>query len=172
MVGKTQQSFVYGSKVYGLGLAVLVFVLDQASKYWALNWFANAEVARTEVSSFLDLVLVWNKGVSYGLFQQDSALGRWLLVGFSCVVASCLIVWLLRSTSQLVALSLGLIIGGAFANALDRAIFGAVIDLFSFHAYDFYWYVFNLADAAIVAGAAGLIYDSLFTSHKSAANDE
>lgn len=157
---------------FGLALAGVVFVLDQAIKYWALSWFANADVTRTQVSPFLDLVLVWNKGISYGLFQQDSALGRWLLVGFSCVVAIGLVIWLLRSTSHLIALSLGLLVGGALGNALDRAIFGAVIDLFSFHAYDFYWYVFNLADAAIVAGAAGLIYDSLFTSHKSAANDE
>ncbi|MBZ0216736.1 MAG: signal peptidase II [Fimbriimonadaceae bacterium] len=157
---------------FGLGVALFTFLLDQASKQWLLHIFKDAGVAKIQAASFLDFVLVWNQGVSYGLFPQQSELGRWLLVLFSCVVICFLLLWLMRSSSLLIAVSLGLIIGGATGNALDRVIFGAVIDFFSFHAYDFHWYVFNLADAAIVAGAAGLIYDSLFASHKSAANGD
>ncbi len=154
----------------GLGFALLTVALDQGFKWWMLKELKIGELSRIEVTGFFDLVLVWNPGISYGLFPQGSVTGQWLLILFSCLVICLLLVWLFRSVSGLVAISLGLIIGGAAGNAIDRAVYAAVADFFSFHGFGYYWYVFNLADTAIVAGAAGLIYDSLFTSHKSAAN--
>ena len=114
---------------------------------------------------FFDLVLVWNKGISYGLFAQDTALGQWALLGFKLVAAVFLWAWLARAESRLMAVCLGLIIGGAVGNAIDRVAYGAVADFVLLHlttgSFSFKWYVFNLADAAIVAGVAGLLYDSL-----------
>jgi signal peptidase II len=118
------------------------------------------------VTPFLDLVMVWNRGISYGLFQQGSALGQILLAGFAVVAVVALTLWLARMTSLIGAAGAGLVMGGAVGNAIDRLVHGAVADFFSFHAWDFYWYVFNVADAAIVAGVAGLMYDSIFNSHK------
>jgi signal peptidase II len=124
---------------------------------------------RVAVTPFLDLVYVKNLGVSYGMFLQDSREGQWLLAGFAVLATLAMAVWLARGvTERLVAASLGLIMGGAVSNALDRLILGGVADFFSFHAYGFYWYVFNIADAAIVAGVFGLLYDSLRPSRNRA----
>ena len=104
---------------------------------------------------------VKNLGVSYGMFLQDSREGQWLLAGFAGLAALAMAVWLARGVAdKLVAASLGLIMGGAISNAIDRLVLGGVADFFSLHAYGFYWYVFNIADAAIVAGVCGLLYDS------------
>lgn len=150
----------------GLGVAFVVLTADQLHKWWMIHVFDIAARGRVEVTPFFDLVLVWNKGISYGLLSQDSDLGRLFLVGFAVVITLGLAVWLARIRSRLLAVSVGLIIGGAIGNAIDRLIYGAVADFFSFHAYGFYWYVFNIADVAIVAGVAGLFYDSLLPSHK------
>ena len=116
------------------------------------------------LTPFLDLVLIWNKGISYGLFQQDGPLGQWVLLALTAIAVALLWIWLARSTSRLTAVSLGLIIGGAVGNAIDRMAYGAVADFVLLHlttaSFSFKWYVFNLADAAIVAGVAGLLYDS------------
>ncbi|GMA78915.1 hypothetical protein GCM10025880_53320 [Methylorubrum aminovorans] len=99
--------------------------------------------------------------MSYGLFQQEGGLGRWLLVGISLAAAIGLSVWMVRAGSRLLAVALGLIVGGALGNAIDRAAYGAVFDFVHLHAGTWSWYVFNVADAAIVAGVVGLILDSL-----------
>jgi signal peptidase II len=116
------------------------------------------------LTPFLDLVLTWNKGISYGLFQQDGALGQWVLLGIKAAAVVVLWAWLARAGSRLTAAALGLIIGGAAGNAIDRFIHEGVADFILFHvstrSINFNWYVFNLADAAIVAGVAGLLYDS------------
>ena len=123
--------------------------------------------------------MAWNRGISYGLLKQDSDAGRWVLVAVSLAAVLALVYWLAQSHSRLPALSLGLIIGGAVGNVVDRIRFGKVADFFSFHigSHDWHvfnidlyvdWYVFNMADVAIVAGVAGLLYDSLVASHKSA----
>lgn len=105
------------------------------------------------------------QGISYGLFPQDGALGRWVLLGVKAAAVALLSVWLARAGTRLTALALGLIIGGAVGNAIDRLAYGAVFDFVLFHvateSFSFRWYVFNLADAAIVAGVAGLLYDAL-----------
>lgn len=145
------------ARALGFGVAVLGLIADQAVKAWMLGPFALPEKGRIAVTSFLDLVMVWNRGVSYGLFEQDGELGRWLLVAIG-LGGGALFAWWLWSTRRLLpAAALGLIIAGALSNVIDRAVYGAVADFFLLHAGGFEWYVFNLADAWIVAGVVGLV---------------
>ena len=154
----------------GLNVLIATFALDQAVKLWLLAGYRIAEKGRVAVTPFFDLVFVKNPGISYSLFEQESFLGQILLAVFGVVAAMALWVWLARgATSRLMAVSLGLIMGGALGNALDRVLIGGVADFFSLHAYGFYWYVFNIADVAIVAGVIGLLYDSLLASRNHAA---
>jgi signal peptidase II len=153
----------------GLGTALATLLLDQAHKWWMLLVYRIEERGRVAVTPFLDLVYVKNLGVSYGLFLQDSPGGQWGLVAFAVAASLAMAVWLARGVAdKLMAVSLGLIIGGAVSNAIDRILLGGVADFFSFHAFGFYWYVFNIADAAIVAGVGGLLYDSLSPSRNRA----
>jgi signal peptidase II len=145
----------------GMTAALIVFVLDLATKlfvYIGLDIARNAPIA---VLPFLDLTLVWNHGISYGLFQQTSEFGRWALFAFKIIAAIGLTVWFWRAGEARLALALGLIVGGALGNAVDRAVYGAVLDFVHLHWGTFSWYVFNVADAAIVAGVVLLLYDSV-----------
>jgi signal peptidase II len=155
----------------GLLLAVVAvgLALDQATKLWILRGLGFDEYSRIAVTPFLDLVLVWNRGISYGLLEQDGDLGRWLLVGFSVVAAVVMLVWALRSTTRLAVVSLALIIAGALGNMIDRVAYGAVVDFVHLHALGYSWYVFNLADVWIVAGVVGLLYESFRPGHRDAA---
>jgi len=148
---------------YGAVAAVATIVVDQVSKLWLL--YASNIAEAPWRSPFLDIVLVWNKGISYGLFQQRGPAGQWILLAVEAVAIALLWIWLARASSRLTAIALGLIIGGAIGNAIDRAFHDAVADFLLFHitteTIQFSWYVFNLADAAIVAGVAGLLYESL-----------
>ncbi len=146
---------------YGLITALIALMIDQSFKYWMLYIYDMAARGRISITPFFDLIMVWNKGISYGLFQQDTALGRGVLLAITLLTVLALVIWLSRAREFLLALGLGCIIGGALGNALDRWIYGAVADFFSLHAFGFYWYVFNLADTAIVAGVALLLYDTL-----------
>lgn len=129
-----------------------------------------AEKDRVAVTPFLDLVFVINKGVSYGLFYQGDQGGQNLLAAFAFLAVLALTVWLARgAANSLMAISIGFIIGGAISNAIDRLHLGGVADFISLHAFGFYWYVFNVADIAIVAGVVGLLYESLWSSRKAAA---
>ncbi len=155
---------------FRLGLLALVttLILDQASKLWL---YLGTDLVLTQpwrLTPFVDLLVVWNRGVSYGLFQQEGDLGRWFLVAISVAAFISLIVWMRRTSSRLLAVALGLVAGGAVGNAIDRAAYGAVFDFVHLHWDGWSWYVFNIADAAIVAGVVGLILDSL----KPAASDE
>jgi signal peptidase II len=154
----------------GLGIAAVTVLLDQAHKTWMLYVYDIGAKGPVAVTSFFDLVLVWNQGISYGLLPQQSAVGRWGLILFALFASVALAVWLARLDSRLAAASIGLIIGGAIGNGIDRILYGAVADFFSFHAFGYQWYVFNIADTAIVAGVVGLLYDSLFRGHKKAGN--
>ena len=154
---------------FGLGVAAVVCVLDQALKLWLIFVFDLGTKGVVSLAPFLDLVLTWNTGISYGLFQHDSAIGRWLLIGITAVAFILLAAWLARTRTRPTALALGLIMGGAVGNAIDRLLYGAVADFVLFHittaTWRFDWYVFNLADAAIVAGVIGLLYETLFGDH-------
>jgi signal peptidase II len=145
----------------GLGLftAVAAFALDQAHKYWMLEVYRIAERGRVEITSFFDLVMAWNKGVSYGLFAQHSSAGRFILIAISLAAVIGLFIWMANSFTRLAGLPLGLIIGGALGNLMDRIVHGAVADFFHFHYAGYSWYVFNIADVAIVAGVIGLLLD-------------
>lgn len=145
----------------GLAIAALTFLSDQALKFFVLHVLELRPGRVLEVTPFFDLVLTLNRGISYGLFPQESELGRWFLVALKIAAAALFTYWIARTPSRLVAAALGLLVGGALGNALDRALYGAVIDFVSLHAYGWRWYVFNLADSAIVAGVVGLMYDAL-----------
>jgi signal peptidase II len=153
----------------GLGVALVVLLADQGHKWWMLHVYRIQDLGRVRVAPFLDLVFVKNTGVSYGLFLQESREGQWLLAGFAALAVLAMAIWLANGvTTRLVAASLGLIMGGAASNAIDRLVLGGVADFFSLHALGYYWYVFNIADAAIVAGVVGLLYDSLWASRNTA----
>jgi signal peptidase II len=149
----------------GLATAATVCALDQASKLWLMFGYDLASKGAVRILPFVDFVLTWNRGVSYGMFQQDGALGRWMLLALTLVAVILLSIWLLRAGSRLTAFALALIIGGALGNAIDRLHWPGVMDFVLFHIttadFRFTWYVFNLADVGIVAGVAGLLYESL-----------
>ena len=145
------------ARILGLATALAGVLADQAHKAWMLGPYAIDEKGRVAVTPYLDLVMVWNRGVSYGLLTQDGDLGRWLLILFGIGGAILFGVWLWNTRRLLSALSLGLVIGGAVSNVIDRLVHGAVADFFLFHAGGFEWYVFNLADVWIVAGVIGLL---------------
>jgi signal peptidase II len=154
------------ASLIGLVVALVTTALDQASKLWLLSVFGLSDRGRVEVAPMLDLQLTWNHGISYGLLQQTGA-GRWLLLAVAVAAVLLLWVWLARANSLLSAVALGLIIGGAVGNAIDRFVYGAVADFVLFHigtgTSRLDWYVFNLADCAIVAGVTGLLYGAVFT---------
>jgi signal peptidase II len=153
----------------GLIAAVAVLILDQASKLWLLFVFDLAHQGVVQVTPFFDLVLAWNNGISFGWFQNDSAAGQAFLPAFKAVAVIVLAIWMARSQTRTATIALGLIIGGAIGNAIDGFAYGAVADFALFHLQiggnTFNWYVFNLADVAIVAGVAALLYDSFFGVH-------
>ncbi len=151
-----------GQLRFGLAIAAAVLIADQASKFVVLQVLNLSPGDKLSVLPFFDLVLTYNRGISYGLWPQDSDLGRYVLIAISLAAACLFVVWLGRSGSRLVALALGLLIGGAIGNAVDRLIHGAVVDFVSLHAFGWHWYVFNVADSAIVAGVVGLLYDAVF----------
>lgn len=154
----------------GLIVALLTLVADQANKAWLLYVYDIGAKGTVTLAPFFDIVLVWNKGISYGLFPQDSAAGRYGIIAFAVVASLALTLWLARMTTPLAAIAIGLIIGGGIGNLIDRIVYGAVADFYAFHAFGFEWYIFNIADVAIVAGVIGLLYDSLFGGHKKAGN--
>ena len=149
---------------FGLAVAAVACLLDQASKLYLLRVVELADHP-IRFGPFFDFILTKNTGISYGLFQTQGAVGQWLLLGFKAVAVLLLWLWLARSKDRLTALSLGLIVGGAVGNAIDRLAYGWVADFVFFHVstatWQFRWYVFNLADVAIVAGVIGLLYESL-----------
>jgi signal peptidase II len=148
----------------GVIAAVAVLALDQASKLWLLFVFDIARRGAVAVTSFFDLVLAWNVGISFGWFQNDSQLAQIGLMIVKAVAVIVLAIWMARSRTALATIALGLIIGGAIGNGIDRFAYGAVVDFALFHLQiggnTYNWYVFNLADVAIVAGVAALLYDS------------
>jgi signal peptidase II len=148
----------------GVIAGIAALAIDQASKLWLLFVFDIAHRGVVKVTPFFDLVLAWNVGISFGWFQNDSLMAQALLTAIKAVAVIVLAIWMARSRNLLATLALGLIIGGAIGNAIDRVAYGAVVDFALFHieigGNTYNWYVFNLADTAIVAGVAALLYDS------------
>jgi signal peptidase II len=148
----------------GVIAAIVTLALDQASKLWLLYVFDIGRRGTVKVTPFFDLVLAWNIGISFGWFQNDSQAAQIVLMVVKAAAVIALAVWMARSRTVMATVALGLIIGGAIGNAIDRVAYGAVVDFALFHLQiggkPFNWYVFNLADVGIVAGVAALLYDS------------
>jgi signal peptidase II len=149
---------------FGLIAAITVLVLDQLTKLWLLHGFGLAHRGVVTVTPFFDLVLAWNPGISFGWFQSNGPVAQIILMSVKAVAVIVLAIWMARSRTLLATLALGMIIGGAIGNGIDSFAYGAVVDFALFHVQiagnTYNWYVFNLADCAIVAGVAGLLYDS------------
>ncbi|MDA9509710.1 lipoprotein signal peptidase [Bradyrhizobium sp. CCBAU 11386] len=148
----------------GIVSAIATVILDQASKLWLLNVFDLARRGAVKVTPFFDLVLAKNVGISFGWLQNDGQAAQLALMAVKVIAVVALAIWMVRSHTRLATVALGLIIGGAIGNGIDRFAHGAVIDFALFHieigGNTYNWYVFNLADVAIVAGVAALLYDS------------
>jgi signal peptidase II len=146
-----------------LAMAALAFGLDQSIKWFMLNIIDIETRQQITIAPFLDVVMAWNHGVSYGLLTTHT---QGLLVIVSVLISLVLWMWAARSTRPLTAAALGLVVGGALANALDRVVHGAVADFFLLHWQNWNWYVFNPADVAIVAGVGLLLYESVLDPKK------
>jgi signal peptidase II len=150
----------------GLFWAVLIIVLDQASKYYMMNRLGVHQpgdpFAQEVVFPFLNWSVVWNRGVSFGMLAADGWTGAYLLSAMSVVVSIVLLFWLARADRALVVSGIAMVIGGAIGNVFDRMRFGAVFDFIDFHVYDWHPFVFNVADAGISLGVIALLIDGLF----------
>ncbi|CAA7619280.1 Lipoprotein signal peptidase [Magnetospirillum sp. LM-5] len=163
----------------GLGLAAIIIILDQVSKYWIVERVMRPEgvtdtpffsPVRVEILPIFDLVMAWNRGVSFGIFNNGGDWNWLVLSVLSVAISAGLAVWLKRAENALVALALGAIIGGALGNVIDRLRWGAVADFLDVHVAGYHWPAFNVADSAISIGAVLLILDSLFTRRNSDKN--
>jgi len=148
----------------GLLAGLVTLLVDQASKLWLLYVFDLPNRGTVKVTPFFDLYLAWNIGISFGWLQNDSPAAQAALMAIKAVAVVLLAIWMARSETKLATTALGMIIDGAIGNGIDRLAYGAVVDFALFHidigGNTYNWYVFNLADVAIVAGVAALLYDS------------
>ena len=147
-------------RIAGLLVAALTLAADQANKLWLIDVYGIAERQPVRLAPGLDVVFAKNPGISYSLLSAHSPAARWALVAFTLAATLGIGLWLWRTTGRAASIGLGLILGGALGNAIDRFAYGWVADFYFFHVGGFHWYVFNLADVAIVAGVALLLLDS------------
>lgn len=147
----------------GLLTALVVAAADQASKYWVLHGIGLPEKGQIVLLPVLNLTMVWNRGVTFGLLSGSGTWSYLVLAAVALAVVVALGIWLRRAESPLVAASLGAIAGGAVGNVIDRLRFGAVVDFIDAHLGAWHWYIFNLADAAIVCGVAALVLENLLS---------
>jgi len=145
----------------GLSLSLAVLALDQATKWWVLEVIRLPEVGQVSVLPFMNLTMVWNRGVTFGLLAGNAWWHPYALAAVAAAVAALLVAWLARAEDRWTAIALGLVLGGAGGNVIDRLRFGAVVDFVDLHAYGWHWYVFNLADSAIVCGVGLLLAHAL-----------
>ncbi len=143
----------------GLAIAAAVAAVDQLVKWWIIGWLVEPP-GFVEVLPFFNLVMVWNRGVSFGLLG-DADLAPYLMAGIAGLVVIVLVIWLAGVSERLLAASIGLIIGGALGNIVDRLVYGAVADFVDVHAGGYHWPAFNVADAAITVGVAVMLIDGL-----------
>lgn len=151
---------------FGIGMALAILVVDQVSKWWVLEVFDLPARVSVPLLPFLNLTMVWNRGITFGLLSTDSGWGAVLLAGVALAVVAALAVWLWQAERAAVTLALGAVAGGAVGNVIDRIRFGAVVDFIHAHAWGWSWYVFNVADAAIVCGVGVLVLDSVLAGRK------
>lgn len=145
----------------GLAWVVAVMLVDQVSKYWILETFWSPTAPFSiPITHFLDLVLVWNKGVSFGILASQNVFQQILIIGFTLLIVAGLLLWLWRNQRPYLSVILALIIGGALGNLIDRLRFGAVVDFLYIHVGSFSWPAFNVADTAISFGVILLMLDS------------
>ncbi len=156
----------------GLLLAALVLAADQASKHWILEVLRLPEVRHVPLLAAgpfgFDLTMVWNRGVTFGMLSGSEPWHAWVLAGLAAAIALFLLRWMSRAENRRTALALGAIVGGAVGNVIDRLRFGAVVDFADAHAWGWHWYVFNVADAAIVLGVGVLLVEALLPRHAAA----
>lgn len=145
---------------FGFAVAAVILVLDQISKWWIVGRVMDPPRV-IEVTSFFNLVMVWNTGITFGMFG-NSAWGRWAFAALALGIVAILVSWLARATYRFLATALGLVIGGALGNVIDRVRWGAVADFLDFHAFGWHWPAFNVADSAIVIGVGLLVLEALF----------
>lgn len=148
--------------IFGVIMMICVFCIDQLSKYWILNIVHLPGKGSIEVLPFFNLTMVWNKAITFGMLGQLGVLGPIIFTIMASLIALGLFIWMLRSYKWWVTLSLGAIVGGAIGNIVDRVRFGAVVDFIHLHVAGWSWYVFNIADSAIVCGVAILLADAFF----------
>ena len=152
----------------GLAVAVAALALDQASKLYFYDLLVAEGRRAIEVLPFFNLVTVWNYGISFGMFNNGSPAGSIVFVALALAIVVALLIWLRSVTSPLVAVALGMVIGGAIGNVVDRLRFGAVFDFLDFHIAGWHWPAFNVADSAICVGVVLLCIDALFLTQASA----
>jgi signal peptidase II len=154
-------------RVLGALVALAVLIADQASKLWVLYGLKMADHEKVAVTPFMDFELLWNPGISFSLFQQDTAAGRWILLALTLAATVLLSAWLWRVGSRVAGIALGALVGGALGNGYDRFVYDAVVDFVGLHAFGYHWYVFNVADTAITLGVILLLYDSFAADRRS-----
>lgn len=151
--------------LFGVIMLFVVLICDQFSKYWILNIFHLPQKGSVEIFPFLNFTMVWNKAITFGMLSGQ--LGQYGPIIFAVVaflIALGLFIWMIRASKLCVVLSLGAIIGGAIGNIIDRLRFQAVVDFIHLHVGGWSWYVFNIADSAIVCGVGVLLIDAFFRS--------
>lgn len=151
--------------VLGLAIAVIVVLFDQLSKYWMLHQVL-AEKSIIEILPCFNLVKAWNTGVSFSMFNDGGMLGIVALSGLALVIVAFLLKWLWGENNRLIQISLGMIIGGAIGNVIDRISYGAVFDFLDFYWKNTHWPAFNVADSFICVGAMIIIIHSIFDNSK------
>jgi signal peptidase II len=149
----------------GLGLAAAIIALDQLTKWYVVT-VVMAPPRVIEVTPFFNLVLTWNRGVSFGMLGGQSGVGWWLLSLLAVAIVGGLVFWLRRADRPILAVALGMVIGGALGNVIDRLRLGAVADFLDFHLAGYHWPAFNVADSAITLGVIALVVPSLFPGPK------
>lgn len=176
----TQQTQNKRPQIFGIALILDIILMDQVSKWWVItrlyigedheaNFFAwlfstapRFNMPVDPVTSYFNMVMVWNKGISFGLFNQPNGVSVMILSTISLLIAGGFFMWLISAKRIFPALGIGMVVGGAISNVWDRLRFGAVADFFDFHIAGYHWPAFNVADAAIVLGVVILMIDTLF----------
>jgi signal peptidase II len=155
--------------LFGIVIALVVIAADQASKAWILGFFAERTGEPVAVlTPFFNLVLTGNRGMSFGLFNTNAAMNTAVFTVLAAAIVIALLVWLRRAHNPVIRLALGMVIGGAIGNVIDRLMRGAVVDFLDFHLGAWHWYAFNVADAAICLGVIALLLDGLLARPKAA----